>query len=117
MSRKPHKVDVELTASMGYKEPWEPGKKRGSYRTIFGQEFLVGADKTARRWEVYKRHKGRCFGCGRWTSFEDGDWDHVLPLSKGGDDSLENGRWAGKFYVCQCHTLRHGRTVQFGVTH
>jgi hypothetical protein len=107
VSRKAHKVDRELTASMGYKDS-------RSYRTLHGQEFLFGKDKTARRHAIYRRCRGRCFACGKWTPFEGGEWEHRIPLGDGGDDSLANGRWSCK---SGCNQRRHQREVQFGFAH
>lgn len=98
MSRAAHKVDVKRTAKMRYRDP-------RSYRTISGQEFLFGDDKSKRRREIYERDGGMCFACGRQTSFADGEWEHRTPLSKGGDDSKRNGRWS----CHRCNQRRHGR--------
>ena len=102
VSRKPHKVDVELTASRGY-------KNSRSYVTVFGAEYLFGEDKTARRWEIYRRDKGRCFACDRWLSFEECEWEHRVPQSQGGDDSKANGRIS----CAQCHARKHGRVARW----
>lgn len=39
---------------------------------------------------VYNRSNGRCELCGQWLLFEDMTLDHIVPLSMGGEDSIEN---------------------------
>lgn len=39
---------------------------------------------------IYDRSEGRCQLCGRKISFFDMSIDHVIPISKGGADSMEN---------------------------
>ena len=98
MSRKVHKLDHALTASMGYAD-------KRSYRTIHGKEFLFGEDKTRRRAEIFERDKFRCVFCGTYVGWEYGQWHHVPALSRGGHDGLEVG-----FTACSsCHAKEHNR--------
>jgi hypothetical protein len=108
MSRKRHKFDIERTANAGFLD-------KRSYWTVHGKVFLFGADKSARREEIYRRDQGTCCYCGclaGWNSFsgwDAGEWHHDPPLSKGGDDSLEGGKWTCK----PCHRREDGRQVRW----
>ena len=102
MSRKVHKLDHALTASMGYAD-------KRSYRTIHGKEFLFGMDKSDRRAEIYQRDYGTCSYCGCFAGWDAGEWHHDPPLSKGGDDSMDGGKW-----TCRpCHRREDGRNVRW----
>lgn len=43
---------------------------------------------------IYQRDSGRCAICGRETEFDDGEIEHKIPSSKGGDDDPKNLQWA-----------------------
>ena len=108
MSRKRHKLDPALTASMGYAD-------KRSYRTIHGGEYLFGEDIVLRRSQVYLRDRGVCQMCGEEPSPK---WawelDHIIAHSKQGDDSMENMRvLCGRHSRNKCHIKRHGRTVRW----
>ena len=45
---------------------------------------------TEQRKLIYKNDNGRCQLCGRKIEFERATLDHVIPLSQGGIDSLDN---------------------------
>jgi 5-methylcytosine-specific restriction protein A len=43
---------------------------------------------------IFERAKGICQICGRETDFGDGEIEHILSVSKGGSDEIENLQWA-----------------------
>ena len=49
---------------------------------------------------IYERAKGRCELCGREILFKDMTLDHVKPLSKGGEDNVNN-------LSCTCEPCNH----------
>ena len=52
---------------------------------------------------IYRAYKGQCFFTGRPVSEEDMAIDHLIPKSKGGEDSLEN-------FVLTFHDLNSGKS-------
>lgn len=52
---------------------------------------------------VKKRDLSQCQYCGEFT--DDGELDHVIPLSRGGTDAIDNLVWACK----QCNRSKHNR--------
>ncbi|MGB7061157.1 MAG: DUF262 domain-containing protein [Candidatus Zixiibacteriota bacterium] len=71
---------------------------------IFMSKFLESVSgiepKDPRRgfnyWEklaVYRRDAGTCQTCRERTPFDEGTVDHVIPHSKGGPTTIENGQW------------------------
>ena len=71
-------------------------RKKGA--TIFGK---VDFDA------ILKRDKGICWICGKQINEEDLQFDHAIPLSKGGEHSTRNIRIAHQF----CNYSKHDRLV------
>lgn len=66
-----------------------------SYVSSDGHEYLAGADRSARRLEVYRRDRGRCWKCGERIPWEFGEMDHIEGgLGAQRCDCLHNLRWA-----------------------
>ncbi len=42
------------------------------------------------RIEIYNKYKGRCAICGKFVSYDDFTIDHMVPLSKGGTNEMDN---------------------------
>lgn len=42
------------------------------------------------RRDIYNKYNGKCALCGRYILYEDMTLDHIIPLSKGGADEVEN---------------------------
>lgn len=59
-----------------------------------------------RRKQVARRDNFICSYCGKYT--RDGHVDHVVPLSKGGDDSLSNLVWACR----ACNLSKRDQTLE-----
>ena len=81
-----------------------------------GYERLYGADWDKRRREVWERDKGICQLCLKPVPFGPTmDADHYpIPRRDGRRDNLENLRTTHGFRSReQCHTIRHGRTIQW----
>ncbi len=57
--------------------------------------------------EIVARDGGRCWICGRPVTEETRQFDHVIPLSKGGEHSTRNIRLACQF----CNYSKHDRLV------
>jgi len=102
------RVDREATAKMQFLH-------RDSYIHLDGREFLFGADKSKRHDEIRDRVGGFCqLACSTvrrvanyvWAT---GEWHHDPPKSKGGDDSLQGGKWACR----PCHRAAHNREPKF----
>lgn len=51
---------------------------------------------------IYNKSGGRCELCGQRLLFEEMTLDHIVPLSMGGEDSMENLQTA--CYACNCRT-------------
>lgn len=79
-----------------------------------GKWPVRSAHKGARRWRVkvlIRKHRGKCADCGTDVTLEhntpnQATIDHVVPLSKGGEDQLHNLR-----LLCRSCNLRKGDTV------
>lgn len=74
-----------------------------SFIDSWGKEWLYGQDVTNRRLEIYERDGRCCVLCGAFCTFEEFEWDHIIPKSKGGDDSLTNGRVLCGPFKNGCH--------------
>lgn len=98
MSRKRHHVDVDASIAAHFED-------ERSYITLDGKEYRFGADKTARRRQIFGRDGYRCYYCKRRVTWDMGEWHHDPPLSKGGDDSLAGGKTA----CAPCHRREDGR--------
>lgn len=48
------------------------------------------------RTNIYDRNHGRCAICGRYVPFTDFTVDHIIPISKGGTNSMDNLQCACK---------------------
>lgn len=82
--------DVERTKAAGFLD-------RRSHFTIAthkgpAQQFMFGKDMMTQRIKAYVRDGGRCQNkqCRKWCEFDQFELDHIIPRSKGGDDSLGN---------------------------
>ena len=54
---------------------------------------------------IYEKYKHRCAICGKITAFDEGEIDHIKPLSKGGTDHPRNLQW-----LChRCNKLKGNR--------
>lgn len=98
MSRKRHKVDRDETAAREYKDA-------RSYVTLFGSEFLFGADMSERRRQVFEIYNGQCRECYKVFEWESEYWDmdHIKSRGKGGADNLTNLQ-----ILCRsCHREKH----------
>jgi hypothetical protein len=104
VSRKSHKRDVERTKRYGF-------ECRQSYITVDGKFFLFRADKTALRLACFERDRFTCQLTGERVDWESGEMDHVVPYSKGGDDTLGNVQTVKH----GPHMRRHGRIPRFGI--
>jgi len=61
--------------------------------------------------KVLQRANGRCYGCFRPVAMKRGDWacHHVMPVSKGGTNALDN-------LVClcvECHQFVHAGNIKY----
>ncbi len=61
---------------------------------------------SATRSGIYERDEGICQYTGRKVGWRDGNLDHVLPRSRGGQDSFENLVWSDK----RINTRKSNRT-------
>lgn len=43
---------------------------------------------------LYNKSEGRCFYCGKKVKFSEGEIDHVVPLSRGGNNGIGNIVWS-----------------------
>lgn len=103
LKSKRMRVDAEATAAMKYLD-------RRSYRLLDGREFVFGKDSSKRRQEIYERDMGMCqiklpHVCPGRVLYLGGEWHHVKPKWKGGDDSLANGVWSCR----RGHEAAHNR--------
>lgn len=92
--------DVELTKLKQETREFEDYR---SFVDTWGKEWLYGPDIAKRRLEIWERDNRRCVLCGVYCTFEQFEWDHILPKSKGGDDSLANGRVLCGPFQNGCH--------------
>jgi 5-methylcytosine-specific restriction endonuclease McrA len=57
---------------------------------------------------LYRREKGHCAYCGRRISLKEATVDHILPKSKGGEDS-----WINMVLACRrCNLKKGSRTLK-----
>lgn len=62
----------------------------------------------ATKYGLYARENGRCAYCGKQISLREATMDHILPRSKGGDDS-----WTNVALACRgCNLKKGGRTLK-----
>ena len=101
-----------------------PGTKAAGFvdkrsaRTIDGHDILFGADKSARRTEIFQRDKGMCQMCGGHASVsayrlaDAGEWRHLLNEHNNFKrcDCMEGGEWAHH----KCHFAADHPGVQLG---
>lgn len=57
--------------------------------------------------EIMARDRGRCWMCGKVLTDADRQFDHVVPLSKGGEHSTRNIRLACRF----CNYSKHDKLI------
>ena len=100
MTRKAHKVDRDATAGREFSDA-------RSYITIHGEEYLFGADLTARRRQVYEIYGGTCRTCCKAVSWEQFHMHHIKSKGRLGCDALEN-----LCVLCpNCHAALHVRPM------
>jgi len=100
MSRKRHNVDREATEASDLMD-------RRSYITHKGEVFRFGRDKSLLRIVCFARDHFTCMECGKQNYAENLDMHHVIPLGKGGDDTLSNVTTRCKWG--NCHKKEHVR--------
>lgn len=71
--------DLESLILMGY----EPGNKGNKYINRTHKRYVSSTVRKA----VWKRDKGRCVRCGGKENIQ---FDHIIPISKGGSSTVEN---------------------------
>lgn len=71
-----------------------PPRERGNLararrraRRLQNGDFSVKSGDLAR---AYNRHQGRCAYCNKHIAWEDVEWDHIVPISRGGSHSIGN---------------------------
>lgn len=109
MSRKRHNVDQEATDAAGFSDRGGPRRSCRSYITHTGKQFLFGPDKQTLKMRCHARDRFRCTECGKAGTLGELDMHHVLPLGKGGDDTLDNVTTLCKFGMC--HKSKHRRPM------
>lgn len=75
-----------------------PGKCKGYYvfdtdgddKPSTGKKIKRKNYSLQERKMIYARNNGKCALCGRNLNFEDMTLDHIVPLSRGGEDNLDN---------------------------
>jgi len=100
---KIRKVNLGKTASletrkkMSEAQSGKPHKKRGGFPKAFhnarrrARKLLADGSHTFGEWELLKKQYGfRCLGCGQVEPVIQLTEDHIIPLSKGGSDYIEN---------------------------
>jgi 5-methylcytosine-specific restriction endonuclease McrA len=97
-------IDEKLTVLEYYDRPVlsrnEPIEYKG--KILFWPSVVVDEKTKVRRAirpsieVLYLREKSKCFWCDSPISLHEATKDHVIPQSKGGDNSFEN-------LVCSCH--------------
>ncbi len=112
MSRKRHNVDREATEAANFLDRGGRRKACRSYITHKGEHFLFGPDKSLLRAKCFLRDRFTCTECGEERDAEDLDMHHVIPLGKGGDDSLGNVTTLCKW--TDCHKKKHRRLIWSG---
>lgn len=71
--------------------PVEIGEIDNNVRIVKRKSFTQ-----TERTNIYDRNHGRCAICGRYVSFTDFTVDHIIPISKGGTNSMDNLQCACK---------------------
>lgn len=102
------KRDAEATAAAKFMDP-------KSFIDVLGREWRHGMDRVTWKQAIYERDKGICQLCHKAIQwFSDADGDHVIPLGKGGDWKVSNGRLVhGMLSLEGCHRKRHGRVLHW----
>ena len=60
---------------------------------------------------IWEKYDHRCAICGRRTSFDDGEIDHIKPLAKGGTNKPSNLQW-----LChRCNKLKGSKRTNYEV--
>lgn len=99
------KIELRATTSVnldalivgGWLEPWSPKKKE-----VWGSRYIPGEIKDS----VWKRDLGKCVWCGRKTNIE---FDHIVPVSRGGKSELNNLQ-----LLCrQCNRKKHNKSESY----
>lgn len=76
---------------MGCEEMIEHNRKMHRYHVRFG---YIGEKRPkvskAKRKRVYERDKGKCAYCGRFLEKDNFCIDHIIPLSRGGNNEDDN---------------------------
>lgn len=96
-------------ASKAWKQLHHDNVKESNYRRR-AKKALVDSNLTAEEWETIKREYGyRCLACGRQEPGVALTIDHVIPLSRQGEDVVENIQ-----PLCQsCNSTKHMDTTDF----
>ena len=81
--------------------------EKDSFASHDAHLYLVGQDKSIQRARVFEKTKGICFKCGRFCSWEEGEWHHLKSGLVGRCDCLHNAAWACGRFVSNCHTSEH----------
>lgn len=92
------------------------GKETRKARKAFSQQRRMarkkgnGGTHTLEEWEKLKRtHGNKCLCCGRQEPEVKLTEDHVLPLSKGGADNIDNIQ-----PLCRnCNSVKHARSIDY----
>ena len=88
-------VNLDALIAGGWLEPWSPKKKE-----VWGSRYIPGEIKDS----VWKRDLGKCVWCGRKTNIE---FDHIVPVSRGGKSELNNLQ-----LLCrQCNLKKHNKSM------
>jgi len=65
--------------------------------------------KVARRYEIYERDKGICYLCNKKVEFKSYEADHIIPISRGGEHSMQN-------LAVTCMRCNRSKGSKIGVT-
>ena len=76
-------------------------------RTSTGKSRKGGTRNRKRKF-IFRRDKGKCFGCRKYVSMQNGEVDHIKPASCGGGNDLDNLRWS--CHPCNIGAWREVRT-------
>lgn len=68
-------------------------KRRPFEKSRMAEKRLRGRAAQRRRHRIALRDQFTCQACERVTLHEDGEVDHIVPLSRGGNDDDSNLRW------------------------
>ena len=82
---------------------WASKKLKGFTPVEIGEEVSDGmrivkrkSFTSSERVAIYDRNHGRCAICGRYVPFADFTVDHIIPISKGGTNNMDNLQCACK---------------------